>query len=187
MVYRYYSSFPSWLGGFDSHTLLQRQNNTMRSPSAASGIRLTDGVVFPFQNGSLTGDFRFGVTERRLVLEKAPPRESNGRGSEGRAGKMDGTAAGGRKRCRPFSAAVEKTEGWRKPERFSGTARWSQSRAPASAAADVDSRTRVGDHSARLQNGNRFGGCHFVVCAPCLLLSKSDPLRWAPILHSGIE
>ena len=48
-----------------------------------------------------------------------------------------------------------------------------------------DSRTllHVGDHSARLEKGNRESGCLFLICAACLLLSKSDPLRWAPILR----
>ena len=49
-------------------------------------------------------------------------------------------------------------------------------------------RTNVGDHSARQENGNRFGGCRFPVCASCLLLSKSNPLRWASIwLRMQIE
>ena len=29
-----------------------RQNNTIRSSAAAGGVRLTDGVVFPFQTGA---------------------------------------------------------------------------------------------------------------------------------------
>ncbi len=35
--------------------------------------------------------------------------------------------------------------------------------------------TSVGDHSARQENGDRFGGRRFPVCAPCLLLSESKP------------
>ena len=30
LVYRYYSSFPSWLGGFDSRTLLQKRKSPVR-------------------------------------------------------------------------------------------------------------------------------------------------------------
>ena len=39
-----------------------RQNNTVRSPAAAGGVRSTDGVVFPFQLGGLAGDLRVGLT-----------------------------------------------------------------------------------------------------------------------------
>ena len=35
-------------------------------------------------------------------------------------------------------------------------------------------RTNVGVHSARLENGNRKCGCHFLICAPWLLLSESN-------------
>ena len=31
LVYRYYSSFPSWLGGFDSRTLLQKKEPSVRA------------------------------------------------------------------------------------------------------------------------------------------------------------
>ena len=31
LVYRYYSSFPSWLGGFDSRILLQKQRAARRA------------------------------------------------------------------------------------------------------------------------------------------------------------
>ena len=41
--------------------------------------------------------------------------------------------------------------------------------------------TNVGDHSARQENGDRFGSRRFPVCAPCLLLFESKPLRWASI------
>ena len=43
----------------------------------------------------------------------------------------------------------------------------------------------VGVHSARLGKSNRKRGCFFLICAPWLLLSKSDPLRWAPIWIPG--
>ncbi len=33
----------------------------------------------------------------------------------------------------------------------------------------------VGDHSARLEKGSRISGRLFLICAPCLLLSKSKP------------
>ena len=46
-------------------------------------------------------------------------------------------------------------------------------------------RTNVGVHSARLENGNRKCGCHFLICAPWLLLSESNPLRWASIRFSA--
>ena len=41
--------------------------------------------------------------------------------------------------------------------------------------------TNVGDHSARQENGDRFGSRRFPVCAPCLLSFESKPLRWASI------
>ena len=40
----------------------------------------------------------------------------------------------------------------------------------------------VGVHSARIGKGRRENACLFLICAPCLLLPKSDPLRRAPIL-----
>ena len=43
-------------------------------------------------------------------------------------------------------------------------------------------RLHVGVHSARLEKSNREGGCFFLICAPWLLLSKSNPLCWASIL-----
>jgi hypothetical protein len=48
-------------------------------------------------------------------------------------------------------------------------------------------RHHVGVHSARLGKGRRESACLFLICAPWLLLPKSDPLRWAPIwiLESG--
>ena len=39
----------------------------------------------------------------------------------------------------------------------------------------------VGVHSARLGKGRRESACLFLICAPWLLLPKSDPLRRAPI------
>ena len=40
----------------------------------------------------------------------------------------------------------------------------------------------VGAHSARLENSDCKSSRCFLICALWLLLSKSDPLRWAPIL-----
>ena len=46
---------------FQVPVLKPRQNNTIRSPAAASGVRSADGVVFPFQTGGFTGMLRFGL------------------------------------------------------------------------------------------------------------------------------
>ena len=92
---------------FESCHSDQRQNDTIRSPAAAGGVRSTDGVVFPFQTGGLAGVLRFGL---------------NG----------------------SFESVM-------------------------------NTQTSVGDHSARQENGDRFDGRRFPVCAPCLLLSKSKP------------
>ena len=60
-----------------------RQNNTIRSPAAAGGVRSTDGVVFPFQTGGLAGVLRFGlygsfefVMMKRAALRPLPNREA---------------------------------------------------------------------------------------------------------------
>ena len=42
---------------------------------------------------------------------------------------------------------------------------------------------RVGDHSARLGKGGGVTDRLFLICAACLLLPKSDPLRRALILN----
>ena len=40
-------------------------------------------------------------------------------------------------------------------------------------------RRRVGDHSARLEKGRRICDCLFLICAPCLLLSKTEAALFA--------
>ena len=88
LVYRYYSSFPSWLGGFDSRTLLQKEKPPIRAAfpfgieweSNGSGVRKRAGGTFSPRPGLRRSGGRLPYpAPRRRSLRTARKRQSRKR------------------------------------------------------------------------------------------------------------